>query len=192
MADDPTYVYGQGPGSKRSRRILLGLVIVEQKGYHDLSYRPNWRRLAVALPLTALLGWLGSAEVYYFKERYMSGINTTRRGDIYLYFPDSVANWFANLPLTKEEVRLRERTRILNSRDEYGRVAHLQHKGEYFVTVAKAALARQDYAEFSKYIGTGANLAPKNLEAQRLCADLYFAFGRPLDAYQILEESLEF
>ncbi len=172
--------------------MLLGLVIVEQKGYHDLSYRPNWPRLAWVLPVTALAGWLLSAEAYYFKERYMGGISTTRRGDMYLYFPQSVANWFANLPLTKEEVRLRERANILRSRDEYGRVAHLQHKGEYFVTVAKAALARQDYAEFSKYIGTGANLAPKNLEAQRLCADLYFAFGRPLDAYQILEESLEF
>ena len=192
MADEPTYVYGQGPGSKRSRRILLGLVIVEQKGYHDLSYRPNWPRLAVVLPLTAVAGWLATAEAYYFKERYMAGIETTRRGDIYLYLPHSVANWFANLPLTKEEVRLRERGNILRSRDEYGRVAHLQHKGEHYVAVAKAALARQDYAEFSKYIGTGASLAPKNLEAQRLCADLYFAFGRPLDAYQILEESLEF
>ena len=46
MADEPTYVYGQGPGSKRTRRMLLGLVLVEQKGYHDLSYRPNWPRLA--------------------------------------------------------------------------------------------------------------------------------------------------
>lgn len=192
MADDPTYVYGQGPGSKRARRLLLGMVIVEQVGYHDLSYRPNWRRLAFILPLVALATWLLSAEAYYFKERYMSGINTTRRGDMYLYFPDSFVNWCTNLPLTKEEVRLRERANILNNHGEFGRVAHLQHKGEYFITVAKAALARQDYAEFSKYIGTGANLAPKNLEAQRLCADLYFAFGRPLDAYQILEESLEF
>lgn len=192
MADDPSYVYGQGPGSKRARRMLLGLIIVEQLGYHDLSYRPNWRRLGIVIPLAALVAWVASAEVYYFKERFMSGISTTRRGDMYLYFPDSVRNWFANLPLTKEEIRLRERVNILQSKEEFGRVAHLQHKGEHYIMLAKAALARQDYAEFSKNIGTGANLAPKNLEAQRLCADLYFAFGRPLDAYQILEESLEF
>ena len=192
MADDPSYVYGQGPGNKRARRLLLGLVVVEQKGYHDLAYRPNWPRLAWVIPVTALAAWLLGSEAYYFKERYMGGITTTRRGDMYLYFPDSIGNWFANLPLTKEEVRRRERALMLKSREEYGRIAHLQHKGEYFVTVAKAALVRQDYAEFSKYIGTGANLAPKNLEAQRLCADLFFAFGRPLDAYQILEESLEF
>ena len=35
-------------------------------------------------------------------------------------------------------------------------------------------------------------MSPANLEAQRLCADLFFAFGRPLDSYQLLEESLEF
>ena len=192
MADNPTYVYGQGPGAKRSRRLLLGLIIVEQVGYHDLSYRPNWRRLSVVLTVFASVAWILSAETYYFKERYMSGIRTTRRGDMYLYLPDSVRNWFSNLPLTTEEVRLRERANILQSHEEFGRVAHLQHKGEHYIAVAKAALARQDYAEFSRNIGTGANLAPKNLEAQRLCADLYFAFSRPLDAYQILEESLEF
>ncbi|MFM8905159.1 MAG: hypothetical protein ACKOIB_07950, partial [Verrucomicrobiota bacterium] len=53
-------------------------------------------------------------------------------------------------------------------------------------------MARQDYAEFAKFIGTGAQMSPANLEAQRLCADLFFAFGRPLDSYQLLEESLEF
>ena len=58
MADDPSYVYGQGPGSKRTRRLLLGLVLVEQKGYHDLAYRPNWPRLAWVLPVTALAAWI--------------------------------------------------------------------------------------------------------------------------------------
>jgi hypothetical protein len=77
-------------------------------------------------------------------------------------------------------------------KDSYGRAAHLNRKGEYFVSVAKAALARQDYAEFARYIGTGAQLSPANLEAQRLCADLFFQFQRPLDAYQLLEESLVF
>lgn len=122
----------------------------------------------------------------------MNGIPTTRRADMYLYLPDTAANSVANLFLGKEQVRLREREKLLTAKDSYGRSAHLYRKGEYFVSVAKEALARQDYAEFSRYIGTGAQLSPANLEAQRLCADLFFAFQRPLDAYQLLEESLVF
>jgi uncharacterized protein HemY len=111
---------------------------------------------------------------------------------MYLYLPDSAANSVANLFLGKEQIRLRERTKLLTAKDSYGRSAHLYRKGEYYVSVAKEALARQDYAEFARYIGTGAQLTPSNLEAQRLCADLFFAFQRPLDAYQLLEESLVF
>jgi hypothetical protein len=132
------------------------------------------------------------SELNYFKERYMNGIPTTRRADMYLYLPDTLANSAANLFLGREQVRLREREKLLSVKDAYGRSAHLYRKGEYFVSVAKAALARQDYAEFAKYIGTGAQLTPANLEAQRLCADLFFAFQRPLDGYQLLEESLAF
>jgi tetratricopeptide (TPR) repeat protein len=58
--------------------------------------------------------------------------------------------------------------------------------------VAKAALDRGDFAEFAKYIGSGASLSPRNAEAQKLCSDLYFAFGRSIDAFEILEKSLDY
>ena len=161
-------------------------------GYKERRYRPNWRRIGLLFPVFLLLLWVGLSEANYFKERFMNGIPTTRRADMYLYLPDTAANSVANLFLGKEQVRLREREKLLTAKDSYGRSAHLYRKGEYFVSVAKEALARQDYAEFSRYIGTGAQLSPANLEAQRLCADLFFAFQRPLDAYQLLEESLVF
>ena len=192
MSADPHYVYGQGQSSRSSYPILLGTVTVEVVGYKERRYRPNWRRIALLLPVLLLLLWVGLSEANYFKERFMNGIPTTRRADMYLYLPDTAANSFANLFLGKEEARLRERAKLLTAKDSYGRSAHLYRKGEYYVSVAKEALARQDYAEFSRYIGTGAQLSPANLEAQRLCADLFFAFQRPLDAYQLLEESLVF
>ncbi|MDP4592284.1 MAG: hypothetical protein NWQ74_05935 [Opitutales bacterium] len=192
MSADPHYVYGQGQSSRSSYPILLGTVTVEVVGYKERRYRPNWRRIALLLPVFLLLLWVGLSEANYFKERFMNGIPTTRRADMYLYLPDTAANSFANLFLGKEEARLRERAKLLTAKDSYGRSAHLYRKGEYYVSVAKEALARQDYAEFSRYIGTGAQLSPANLEAQRLCADLFFAFQRPLDAYQLLEESLVF
>jgi hypothetical protein len=168
------------------------MVIVEAIGYKERKYRPNWRRIALLFPVFLLILWVALSELNYFKERYMNGIPTTRRADMYLYLPDTLANSAANLFLGREQVRLREREKLLSVKDAYGRSAHLYRKGEYFVSVAKAALARQDYAEFAKYIGTGAQLTPANLEAQRLCADLFFAFQRPLDGYQLLEESLAF
>jgi hypothetical protein len=168
------------------------MVIVETIGYKERKYRPAWKRIALLSPVFLLILWVLLSEMNYFKERYMNGIPTTRRVDMYLYLPDTLANSAANLFLGKEQVRLREREKLLTVKDSYGRAAHLYRKGEYFVTVAKAALARQDYAEFAKYIGTGAQLTPANLEAQRLCADLFFAFQRPLDGYQLLEESLSF
>jgi uncharacterized protein HemY len=171
---------------------LLGTVTVEVIGYKERRYRPNWRRIGLLLPVALLLLWVGLSEANYFKERFMNGIPSTRRVDMYLYLPDSAANSVANLFLSKEQIRLRERTKLLTAKDSYGRSAHLYRKGEYYVSVAKEALARQDYAEFARYIGTGAQLTPSNLEAQRLCADLFFAFQRPLDAYQLLEESLVF
>jgi uncharacterized protein HemY len=161
-------------------------------GYKERRYRPNWRRIGLLFPVALLLLWVALSEANYFKERFMNGIPATRRADMYLYLPDSVVNSAANLFLGKEQIRLRERAKLLTAKDSYGRSAHLYRKGEYFVSVAKDALARQDYAEFARYIGTGAQLTPSNLEAQRLCADLFFAFQRPLDAYQLLEESLVF
>ena len=192
MSADPHYVYGQGQSSRSSYPILLGTVTVEVVGYKERRYRPNWRRIGLLFPVFLLLLWVGLSEANYFKERFMNGIPTTRRADMYLYLPDTAANSIANLFLGKEQVRLREREKLLTAKDSYGRSAHLYRKGEYYVSVAKEALGRQDYAEFSRYIGTGAQLSPANLEAQRLCADLFFAFQRPLDAYQLLEESLVF
>jgi len=192
MSADPHYVYGQGQSSRSSYAILLGTVTVEVIGYKERRYRPNWRRIGMLFPVFLLLLWVGLSEVNYFKERFMNGIPTTRRADMYLYLPDTAANSVTNLFLGKEQIRLRERAKLLTAKDSYGRSAHLYRKGEYYVSVAKAALARQDYAEFARYIGTGAQLSPANLEAQRLCADLFFAFQRPLDAYQLLEESLVF
>ena len=192
MSADPHYVYGQGQSSRSSYPILLGTVTVEVVGYKERRYRPNWRRIGLLFPVFLLLMWVGLSEANYFKERFMNGIPTTRRADMYLYLPDTAANSVANLFLSKEQIRLREREKLLTAKDSYGRSAHLYRKGEYYVSVAKEALARQDYAEFSRYIGTGAQLSPANLEAQRLCADLFFAFQRPLDAYQLLEESLVF
>jgi Flp pilus assembly protein TadD len=192
MSADPHYVYGQGQSSRSSYPILLGTVTVEVVGYKERRYRPNWRRIGLLFPVFLLLMWVGLSEANYFKERFMNGIPTTRRADMYLYLPDTAANSVANLFLSKEQIRLREREKLLTAKDSYGRSAHLYRTGEYYVSVAKEALSRQDYAEFSRYIGTGAQLSPANLEAQRLCADLFFAFQRPLDAYQLLEESLVF
>jgi len=192
MSADPHYVYGQGQSSRSSHPILLGTVTVEVIGYKERRYRPNWRRIGLLTPVALLLLWVALSEANYFKERFMNGIPTTRRADMYLYLPDTAANSAANLFLDKEEIRLRERAKLLTAKDSYGRSAHLYRKGEYYVSVAKEALTRQDYAEFARYIGTGAQLSPANLEAQRLCADLFFVFQRPLDAYQLLEESLVF
>jgi tetratricopeptide (TPR) repeat protein len=124
----------------------------------------------------------------------MNGITTTRRSDIYLFYYDSAVDSTVNFFLTPEEIGIRNRRKIIDydPTKDHGKVAHLNHKGEYFISVAKAALDRGDFAEFAKYIGTGASLSPKNAEAQKLCADLYFAFGRSIDAFQILENSLEY
>jgi hypothetical protein len=189
---DSHYVYGQSQYSRSRFTMLLGMVNVEVVGYKERVYSPAWRRIALLMPVFAAAFWILTAEAYYFNQKYMSGISTTRRADMYLYFPDSFVNYVGNLFRKPEAIRLRERAKILAQKDGFGRTAHLQRKGEFYVSIAKAALERQDYAEFAKYIGTGASLSPANLEAQRLCADLFFAFGRPLDAYQLLEESLDF
>jgi len=192
MPEDSGYAYGKGPAQVSSRRTWLGMVEVSAVGYRETRYRLVWPRVALVAGATLALTWVLSAEAYYFNQRFMNGIPTTRRADMYLYLPDSLVNGFMGWFRSPEEARLRDRARILAKQETYGRIAHLQRKGEYYVEIAKAAYDRQDYAEFSKYIGTGASLTPANLEAQRMCANLFFAFGRPDDAYQLLEESLEF
>ena len=188
------YDYGFDPNEKRTRSILFGLVFVEQFGYSRKVYSLNTRRILKILPFFLFGLWLMASEFMYFRERYMYGINTTRRSDIYLFYYDSAVDSTVNFFLTPEEVGKRMRQKIIdyNPAKDHGKVAHLNHKGEYFVSVAKAALDRGDFAEFAKYIGTGASLTPRNAEAQKLCSDLYFAFGRSIDAFLILENSLDF
>ena len=192
MSDFPQYVYGQGQNSRSSHRVLLGMVIVEAIGYKERRYRPAWGRIALLFPFFLAALWAGTAELYLFNQKYMNGIATTRRGDMYLYFPDTFANSASNLFRNADQIKNRNLALMSRSVESYGRAAHLRRKGEYYIQIAKAALVRQDYAEFAKYIGTGASLCPANLEAQRLCADLFFAFNRPMDSYQLLEDSLQF
>ncbi len=188
------YEPGFDPTEKRTRSILFGTVFVEQFGYSRKVYSLNVRRIAGILPFLLFGIWLMASEFMYFRERYMNGITTTRRADIYLFYYDSTIDSTINFFLTPEEVGIRNRRKIIDydPTKDHGKVAHLNHKGEYFISVAKAALERGDFAEFAKYIGTGASLSPKNAEAQKLCADLYFAFGRSIDAFQILENSLDY
>ncbi len=192
MSSDPHYVYGQGQDSRSSRSILLGLVIVDTVGYKDRRYRLAWGRVCLLLPIFLAGLWVVTAELYLFNQKYMNGIATTRRADMYLYFPDTIANSVGNLFRSKETIRQRDLAQIIHVAEGYGRIAHLQRKGQFYIEIAKAALTRQDYAEFAKYIGTGSSLRPTDLEAQRLSADLFFAFNRPLDSYKLLEDSMIF
>jgi len=188
------YEPGFDPTEKRTRAILFGTVFVEQFGYSRKVYSLNVRRILGIVPFLLFGIWLMASEFMYFRERYMNGITTTRRADIYLFYYDSTIDSTINFFLTPEEVGIRNRRKIIDydPTKDHGKVAHLNHKGEYFISVAKAALERGDFGEFAKYIGTGASLSPKNAEAQKLCADLYFAFGRSIDAFQILENSLDY
>jgi tetratricopeptide (TPR) repeat protein len=194
MNQQNKYDYGFDPSEKRTRSILFGTVFVEQYGYSKKVYSLNTWRILKILPFFLLGLWLIASEFMYFRERYMYGILSTRRSDIYLYYYDSLIDTTTNFFLTPEEVNKRNRQKIidLNPQKDHGKTAHLYHKGEFFISIAKAALDRGDFAEFAKYIGTGASLSPRNADAQRLCADLYFAFGRSIDAFQILENSLEY
>ena len=192
MSSDPHYVYGQGQYSRSTQRILLGMVIVDIVGYKDRRYRLAWGRVCLLLPIFLAGLWVVTAELYLFNQKYMNGIATTRRADMYLYFPDTIANSVGNVFRGKEAIRRRDLALIIHAAEGYGRIAHLQRKGQFYIEIAKAALTRQDYAEFAKYIGTGSSLRPTDLEAQRLCADLFFACNRPLDSYKLLEDSMIF
>ena len=194
MSKKEKYEPGFDPTEKRTRAILFGTVFVEQFGYSRKVYSLNVRRIVGILPFLLFGIWLMASEFMYFRERYMNGITTTRRADIYLFYYDSTIDSTVNFFLKPEEIGVRNRQKIIDydPTKDHGKVAHLNHKGEYFISVAKAALERGDFAEFAKYIGTGASLSPKNAEAQKLCADLYFAFGRSIDAFQILENSLDY
>lgn len=194
MEKKPSYIYGSTTQRKTSKTILLGTVIVQQIGYDKKIFVPNWRRIGLLSPFLLILLWVGSAEFFYFRERYMNGITTTRRGDAYLYFPDSIVNSAINLTLSNEEAQARERLSLIELDDTrtYGRLPHLVHKGEFYFKCAKDDLARQNYASFARYIGTAALLSPRNAEAQRLAAELYFTLGRQIDAFSVLDNSLDF
>lgn len=116
MSAEPRYVYGQGQSSRSSHAILLGLVIVETIGYKERKYRPNWRRLALLSPAFLIVLWVGLSEMNYFKERFMNGIPSTRRADMYLYLPDTLADSAANLFLDKEQIRLKARAKLSRRR----------------------------------------------------------------------------
>jgi uncharacterized protein HemY len=194
MERKPSYIYVPSGQKKSSKTILLGTINVQQIGYDRKTFSANWRRIGLLFPFFLILLWVGSSEFFYFRERYMNGITTTRRGDAYLYFPDSLINATVNLTLSNEEAKARERLNLieLDEAHSYGRLPHLVHKGEFYFKCAKAELARQNYGGFAKYIGTAAQLSPGNAEAQRLTADLYFTIGRQIDAFTILDNSLDF
>lgn len=148
-------------GYRSARRILLGMFTVEDLGEQGVRYIPDWSRIWKIAVGSIVLLYVSITALLYFRERYMRGIEGTQWSDISLY-------------LFSEDAKK----------------SHLKVKGEYYIEMAKAALKREDYGEFAKYIGVGAGLSQENLEGQRLCADLYFAFGRSDDAYTILEKSL--
>ena len=194
MENKPNYIYGTSSERKSSKTILLGTIFVNQIGYQKKIYSPNWRRIYLLSPFLLILIWLASSELFYFRERYMNGITTTRRGDAYLYFTDSAINSIINSTLSNEEVQARERRNLveLDETQSYGRLSHLAHKGDFYFKSAKAELGRQNYMGFARYIGTAAMLSPRNGEAQRLAAELYFNIGRQIDAFTILDNSLDF
>jgi len=148
-------------GYRSARRILFGMFTVEDLGEQGVRYIPDWSRIwKIAVGALVLL-YLSTSSLLYFRERYMRGIEGTKWSNMLAYlFSDDA----------KKD--------------------HLETKGDYYIDLAKAALKREDYGEFAKYIGVGAGLSRANLEGQRLCADLYFAFGRNDDAYSVLEKSL--
>ena len=148
-------------GARGAKRILLGMFQVENLGEQGVRYTPVWSRIWKIAVGAAVLGYLSLVSLFYFREKYMRDIQSTEWSRCFLYFIS-----------------------------EDARKEHTTMKGDNYIEIAKAALRRQDYAEFAKYIGVGAGLSRANLEGQRLCADLYFAFGRTDDAYQILEQSL--
>ncbi len=194
MEKKPAYLYGANTERKSVKTIFFGTVIVQQIGYQKKIYSLNWRRIAFYSPFLLILLWISTSELFYFRERYMNGITTTRRGDAYLYFPDTLINSAINLGLSSAEVQARE-YRLLSENDDkkdYGRIPHLIHKGDYYFEVAKKAISKQNYMEFARNIGTAAQLSPRNAEAQRLVAELYFGLGRQIDAFLVLDNSLNF
>ena len=148
-------------GARGARRILIGMFQVENLGEQGIRYTPVWSRIWKIALGSAILGYCTLVSLFVFREKYMRDIQGTEWGNSFLYFVSQDA---------------KER--------------HLRMKGDTYVEIAKAALRREDYGEFAKYIGVGASLSRANLEGQRLCADLYFAFGRTEDAYSILAQSL--
>lgn len=150
-------------GARGAKRILLGMFQVENLGEQGVRYSPVWSRIWKIALGSLVLSYCSLVALFVFREKYMRDMQGTEWGTAFLYFV---------------------------SDDARGR--HLVMKGDTYIELAKAALRREDYGEFAKYIGVGAGLSRANLEGQRLCADLYFAFGRTEDANTVLESSLEF
>ncbi len=84
MAEKPHFVYGQRADDRSRGRMLFGLIIVEQFGYRQKKYRPDWRRLSVAAPLAAIVLLVLSSEAYLCKEKYSNGVATATRADMCL------------------------------------------------------------------------------------------------------------
>ena len=194
MEKKPEYLYGANTERKSVKTIFFGTLIVQQIGYQKKVFIPNWRRIAFYSPFLLILLWISSSELFYFRERYMNGITTTRRGDAYLYFTDTLVNSVINLSLNNAEIQAREYQLLTECDDKknYGRIPHLIHKGDFYFEVAKVAISKQNYMEFARNIGTAALLSPRNAEAQLLAAELYFGLGRQIDAFQVLDNSLNF
>lgn len=194
VSNKPEYLVDPTIERKTVKTILLGTLIVQQIGYQKKIYRPNWRRIRIYSPFLFVFLWISTAELFYFRERYMNGITTTRRGDAYLYFPDTLINSIITMGLSNTEAQARERQLLTESDDtkDYGRIPHLQHKGDFYFEAAKKALNKQNYMEFARNIGTAALLSPRNAEAQRLAAELYFGLGRQIDAFTVLDNSLTY
>lgn len=184
MSADPHYVYGQGQSSRSSYPILLGMVIVEAIGYKERKYRPSWKRIALLFPVFLLILWVALSEVNYFKERFMNGIPTTRRADMYLYLPDSVVNSATNLFRDKEQIRLRERAKLLTVKDTYGRSAHLYRKGN----TSSASLRRRlpgRTTPSSRATSALARSSPRRISkpngSARICSSSSSALSTPIN-----------
>ncbi len=150
-------------GARGAKRILLGMFQVENLGEQGVRYSPVWSRIWKLALGGLVLSYCTLVALFVFREKYMRDMQGTEWGNAFLYF-------------VSDDAKNR----------------HLVMKGDTYIELAKAALRREDYGEFAKYIGVGAGLSRANLEGQRLCADLYYAFGRTDDANTVLENSLEF
>jgi len=76
MSEDTRYVYAYG--SRGSRRIILGMFQVENLGEQGLRYIPVWSRIWKIALGSAVLAYLSLGSLFYFRERYMRGMEATK------------------------------------------------------------------------------------------------------------------